>query len=117
MHLTTDQIETEALSLARADRVRILDALMVSLAVDPEVEQAWDEEIRQRIHDIDAGVTRLIPGDEVLTEIEDTDGDPEAIWDEEAHRRHQAFVAGELASLPAKEALAQLRKQITEQRS
>jgi putative addiction module component (TIGR02574 family) len=71
MHLTADQIETEALSLSRPERARIVDALVASLETDPNVERAWDDEIRRRIRDIDRGVTRLIPGDEVLKEVED----------------------------------------------
>lgn len=107
MHLTVDQIEAEALSLPREDRARILDALMASLAMDPEVERAWDEEVRRRIRDIESGVTKMIPGEEVMKEI---DADIAMLWDEEAHRRHQAFVVGEIDSIPAKEALAQARK-------
>jgi putative addiction module component (TIGR02574 family) len=71
MQLTADQIETEALSLSRPERARIMDALVASLETDPNVEQAWDDEIRRRIRDIDRGATRLIPGDEVLKEVED----------------------------------------------
>jgi putative addiction module component (TIGR02574 family) len=71
MHLTADQIETEALSLSRPERARIVDTLVASLETDPSIERAWDEEIRRRIRDIDQGTTRLIPGDEVLKEVED----------------------------------------------
>jgi putative addiction module component (TIGR02574 family) len=71
MHLTADQIETEALSLSRPERARIVDTLVASLETDPNIERAWDEEIRRRIRDIDQGTTRLIPGDEVLKEVED----------------------------------------------
>jgi hypothetical protein len=34
--------------------------------MDPEVEQAWEEEIRRRIRNIDSGVTEMIPGDVVF---------------------------------------------------
>ncbi|MFL5538360.1 MAG: addiction module protein [Longimicrobiaceae bacterium] len=71
MHLTADQIEVEALSLPREDRARILDALMSSLEADPEVERAWDEEIRRRIEGIKSGKTQTIPGEDVFKEIED----------------------------------------------
>jgi putative addiction module component (TIGR02574 family) len=69
--LTADQIESEALSLPRPERDRIAQALVASLAMDPEVERAWEEEIRRRIRDIDSGVTELIPGDVVFKEVED----------------------------------------------
>ena len=95
MHLTADQIEIEALSLPREDRARILEALVASLQTEPEVERAWDEEIRRRIRDIDSGVTELIPGEQVLKEVEDSLDENSRIWDEEADRRHRAFLAGE----------------------
>jgi len=110
MHLTPDQIETEALSLPREDRARILEALIASLETDPEVERAWDEEVRRRIQDIRSGVTKLIPGEQVLKEVEDSLEENSRLWDEEADRRHRAFLAGELDAVPAKDALAQLRK-------
>ena len=69
--LTADQIESEALSLPRPERDRIAQALVASLAMDPEVERAWEEEIRRRIRDIDSGVTEMIPGDVVFKEVED----------------------------------------------
>jgi putative addiction module component (TIGR02574 family) len=66
-----DQIESEALTLSRSERERVAETLVASLDWDPEVEKAWSDEVRRRMHDIDAGTTRLIPGDEVLKEIED----------------------------------------------
>ena len=110
MHLTPDQIEIEALSLPREDRARILEALVASLQTDPEVERAWDEEVRRRLRDIRSGVTKLIPGEQVLKEVEDSLEENSRLWDEEADRRHRAFLAGEMSSVPAKEALAELRK-------
>ena len=69
--LTADQIESEALNLPRPERDRIAQALIASLEMDPEVERAWEAEIRRRVRDIDSGVTQLIPGEEVFKEVED----------------------------------------------
>jgi hypothetical protein len=69
MHLTTDQIETEALSLPRADRARILDALMVSLEMDPEFEQAWGEEAHRRHQAFAAGELASPPAKEALAQL------------------------------------------------
>ena len=109
MSLTIQQVEIEALSLSRQERARLVDALVASLESDADVERAWDEEIRRRIRDIDAGVTKLIPGEEVLKEVE-----VEIAWNEEAARRHRAFLAGEVSLVPAKEALARLRRHLLE---
>jgi putative addiction module component (TIGR02574 family) len=44
---------------------------MSSLETDPEVERAWDEEIRRRIEEIKSGKTQTVPGEDVFKEIED----------------------------------------------
>jgi putative addiction module component (TIGR02574 family) len=36
---------------------------------DDEVEAAWEEEIRLRIADIDAGTAKLIPAEEVFAQV------------------------------------------------
>jgi putative addiction module component (TIGR02574 family) len=37
---------------------------------DPtEVERAWDEEIRRRLAELDAGTAELIPAEEVFAEL------------------------------------------------
>jgi putative addiction module component (TIGR02574 family) len=36
---------------------------------DDEVEAAWDQEIRRRIADIDAGTAKLIPSEEVFAHV------------------------------------------------
>jgi hypothetical protein len=37
--------------------------------VDPEVEAAWDTEIRRRIAEIDNGEVDLLDGEEMMTRI------------------------------------------------
>lgn len=66
-----DQIESAALTLSRSERERVAETLVASLDWVPEVERAWNKEIQRRIRDIDSGTTKLIPGDEVLKEIDD----------------------------------------------
>lgn len=36
---------------------------------DPEVEAAWEAELRHRIAEIDAGTAQLIPAEEVFAEV------------------------------------------------
>ena len=69
--LQLDQIRDELLSLPRPQRDELAQALVASLEMDPEVESAWEEEIRRRVRDIDNGITELIPGDEVFREVDD----------------------------------------------
>jgi putative addiction module component (TIGR02574 family) len=48
-----------------------VEDLLASLheARDPEIEAAWDEEIRRRVEEIESGKAKLIPADEVFDEI------------------------------------------------
>jgi Putative addiction module component len=50
MTMTThlEALEAEALKLAPADRSRLLERLIASLDVDPDVEQAWELEADRR---------------------------------------------------------------------
>jgi putative addiction module component (TIGR02574 family) len=62
-----EQIIQAALSLPEEDRVRLLDELSASL--NPEeagtVDHVWQQEIRRRSQEFDAGDARAIPWDEV----------------------------------------------------
>ena len=69
-----EKVEADALELSIRERARLAQRLLVSLDEeledDPaEVEVAWEEEIRRRIAEIDAGTAELIPGEEVLAEL------------------------------------------------
>ena len=57
------RILDEALRLPAEARAAIADSLLDSLdtVVDPNVEEAWREEIRKRTKDIDSGLTNLVP--------------------------------------------------------
>jgi putative addiction module component (TIGR02574 family) len=51
-------------------RVRLAEELLASVCeTDDEIEAAWDEEIRLRIADIDAGTAKLIPAEEVFAQV------------------------------------------------
>jgi putative addiction module component (TIGR02574 family) len=54
------RIEAEALQLSAEERVRLADHLLASVAGDPEVEEAWAEEVERRLAEVEAGAT-LIP--------------------------------------------------------
>ncbi len=52
------------------ERARLAEELLASL--DPqeaEVAAAWDEELRRRIDEIDAGTVELIPADEAFARV------------------------------------------------
>lgn len=67
-------LENQALQLSPQERGELIHRLIVSLEGEPEdtpeaIAQAWDEEIAQRVADMDAGRTKWIPADEVMTRL------------------------------------------------
>jgi hypothetical protein len=67
---TVDELEDAVLSLPRPARERLREALNASLDVDPEVEQAWDREIRCRVAEMKAGRAEMIEGVEFDRELD-----------------------------------------------
>lgn len=57
------EILTKALQQAEADRAQIAEALIASLdgQADPEIDRAWQEEIEERIHELDTGAIQCVP--------------------------------------------------------
>jgi len=65
-----EELSSQARKLPAVDRVRLAEELLASVyETDDEVEAAWDEEIRLRIADIDAGKAKLIPAEDVLAQV------------------------------------------------
>jgi putative addiction module component (TIGR02574 family) len=73
-HVVTDtvaELSQRARELAPEDRARLAEELLASLETDlePEVDAAWDEEIRRRIAEAENGTAKLIPADEVFARV------------------------------------------------
>lgn len=65
-----EELSQKARALPPEERVRLAEELLATVQeVDLEVEAAWDEEIRQRIADVDSGTAKLVPADEVFAEV------------------------------------------------
>jgi putative addiction module component (TIGR02574 family) len=69
-----EELENKALQLSPQERGELIHRLIVSLEGEPEdtpqaIAQAWDEEIARRVADMDAGRTKWIPADEVMTRL------------------------------------------------
>ena len=76
MGATLKEIEEQALQLPLKERSELADRLIVSLDGESEdspeaIAQAWDEEIARRVAEVDAGRAKLVPYEEVLTEIDE----------------------------------------------
>lgn len=65
-----DELARKARALSPEERVRLAEELLATVQeVDPQVEAAWDEEIKRRIEEIDGGKAKLIPAEDVFAEV------------------------------------------------
>ncbi len=71
MRSSVEDVESAALQLPRAERARLAERLIASLDEDTEIEQAWAEEIRRRVHELRSGAVQPIPGEQVFAELKD----------------------------------------------
>jgi len=70
MTSTVEVLEAEALQLPAAERARLVERLIASLEMDPEVEEAWAAEVERRNAEIKSGAVSLITGPEALAELQ-----------------------------------------------
>ena len=72
MSETAQQLISSALQLPASDRAKVVDAILASLQPEldgdsaAEIQNAWADEIRNRIDDIDAGRVKTIPSAESM---------------------------------------------------
>jgi putative addiction module component (TIGR02574 family) len=71
MPMTLDQIIEEARRLPREQVADLVDRLTLELhqTIDPSVEEAWKQETRRRLEEIESGRVQGVPGDEVSARI------------------------------------------------
>lgn len=71
MSTDSKQILENALALPESDRADIAASLIRSLddGQDDDAEALWAAEIRRRIQSVDDGSAKLIPWEDVLTEM------------------------------------------------
>jgi hypothetical protein len=69
--LTThlEVLEAEALKLDPAERSHLLECLIASLDVDPDVEAAWELEADRREASLESGSAIEVPGQEALIRL------------------------------------------------
>lgn len=56
------------LALPSEERAELIDAVLASLPIEPEIEAAWADEIERRIDDLESGRVRGIPAEQVFAE-------------------------------------------------
>ena len=68
MPSSLQSVEAAALELSQEERAQLAQRLLASLPRDLEVGAAWDEEIKRRVADLEAGLVETIPAEEVFAE-------------------------------------------------
>ena len=66
---TFEVIEAQALELERSDRARLINRLIFSLDIDPEIEDAWATEVERRHSAIESGTSSWLDGPETLSKL------------------------------------------------
>jgi putative addiction module component (TIGR02574 family) len=62
-------LEAEALQLSPSERARLIERLIISLDIDPALEEAWAAEVERRNAEIESGAVSLLPGPESLAKL------------------------------------------------
>ena len=70
MNAHLEVLEAEALKLAPADRSHLLERLVASLDLDPDVEQAWALVADRREGELASGAQRAVPGSEAMARLQ-----------------------------------------------
>lgn len=64
-----EALEAEALKLAPADRSHLLERLIASLDVDPDVEKAWELEADRREASLESGSAVEVAGQDAMSRL------------------------------------------------
>ncbi|MBC3873978.1 addiction module protein [Undibacterium flavidum] len=69
MSLPVEILEAEVLQLPPAERAHLVERLIASLDVDPDVEEAWAAEVERRLLQIESGEAVILSGAETLARL------------------------------------------------
>ncbi len=69
MTASLEVLEAEAMKLGPADRSHLLERLIASLDVDPEIEEAWEVEADRREASLASASSTAIPAHEALNRL------------------------------------------------
>lgn len=69
--LLVEEVESAALQLPREERARLAARLLNSLDAQPDYEEAWAAELRERIRAFNAGEMKAVSEEQALAEAEE----------------------------------------------
>jgi Putative addiction module component len=67
--IIVEDLEAEVLQLPTEIRARLIERLIASLDVDPEIEEAWATEVERRNLEIEKNTISLLSGAETLAKL------------------------------------------------
>ena len=70
MIATLDTVLAEALSLSEDNRLQLVESLIPTIQITPDLEAEQVQEVRRRIDDVRSGRVSTIPGEQVFREIQ-----------------------------------------------
>ncbi len=62
-------LEAEALQLPPVERPHLIERLIASLDLDPEVEEAWEREADRREAELESGSISAVSGQEAIARL------------------------------------------------
>ena len=69
MSTSVESVEAEAMRLSAEERARLIERLIASLEIDPEIEEAWAIEVERRNAEIESGAAALLDGPSALAKL------------------------------------------------
>ena len=69
MLTTVETIEAEALQLPPSDRARLIERLIASFEVEPDIDDAWAADVERRHTEVENGAVSMLPGPETLARL------------------------------------------------
>ncbi len=69
MSINVEKLEAEVLSLTAPQRAHLVEKLIASLDAEPDIENAWAEEVERRHAEVEAGAVELLPGAETIARL------------------------------------------------
>jgi putative addiction module component (TIGR02574 family) len=68
---TAERLLQEAMQLSSDERELLAIELFASLEKEPGYDEAWEAEIERRLKEIDDGTVEMIPGEQVMAELQE----------------------------------------------
>ncbi len=69
MSINLEILEAEVMQLAPVERSHLLERLIASLDLNPEVEKAWEQEADRRDAELESGLTKPVSGPEAIARL------------------------------------------------